>query len=178
MGNKNKTKGKEMKRKKQNTLYLTRGALIAALYVVMTMIASMMGLSSGAIQFRISEALCILPIFMPEAIPGLFIGCMLSNILAGGVFWDVVFGSLATLIGAFGAYLLRRLPERFMWVATVPTILANMIIVPPVLMIAYGVPDSFIYLALTVGLGEVVCAGFMGSGLYYLLKRNNLQWLK
>ena len=79
-----------MKRKKQNTRYLTRGALIAALYVVMTMIASMMGLSSGVIQFRISEALCILPIFMPEAIPGLFIGCMISNILAGGVFWDVV----------------------------------------------------------------------------------------
>ena len=167
-----------MKRKKQNTRYLTRGALIAALYVVMTMIASMMGLSSGVIQFRISEALCILPIFMPEAIPGLFIGCMISNILAGGVFWDVVFGSLATLIGAYGAYLLRRLPEKFMWVATIPTILANMIIVPPVLTIAYGVPDSFIYLAFTVGLGEVVCAGLGGSGLYYLLKRNNLQWLK
>ena len=167
-----------MKKTKQNTLYLTRGALIAALYVVMTMIASMMGLSSGAIQFRISEALCILPIFFPEAVPGLFIGCMISNILAGGVFWDVVFGSLATLIGAFGAYLLRHLPEKFMWVATIPTIVANMIIVPPVLMLAYGVPDSFFYLAFTVGLGEVVCAGFGGSGLYYLLKRNNLQWLK
>ena len=167
-----------MKRTKQNTLYLTRGALIAALYVVLTQLASMMGLSSGVIQLRFSEALCILPIFMPEAIPGLFIGCLISNILAGGVFWDVVFGSIATLIGAFGAYLLRKMPEKFMWVATLPTVISNMLIVPPVLMYAYGVPDSFGFLALTVGIGEIICAGIGGSGLYYLLKRNNLQWLK
>ena len=167
-----------MKRTKQNTLYLTRGALIAALYVVLTQLASMMGLSSGVIQLRFSEALCILPIFMPEAIPGLFIGCLISNILAGGVFWDVVFGSIATLIGAFGAYLLRKMPEKFMWVATIPTVISNMLIVPPVLMYAYGVTDSFGFLAMTVGIGEIICAGIGGSGLYYLLKRNNLQWLK
>lgn len=167
-----------MKRTKQNTLYLTRGALIAALYVVLTQLASMMGLSSGVIQLRFSEALCILPIFMPEAIPGLFIGCLISNILAGGVFWDVVFGSIATLIGAFGAYLLRKMPEKFMWVATLPTVISNMLIVPPVLMYAYGVTDSFGFLAMTVGIGEIICAGIGGSGLYYLLKRNNLQWLK
>jgi uncharacterized membrane protein len=148
------------------------------MYVVLTYLTGLMGLASGVIQFRISEALCVLPIFFPAAIPGLFIGCLISNLITGCLPWDVVFGSLATLIGAYGAFLLRRLPEKYMWVATIPTILANMIIVPPVLMLAYGVPDSFIYLALTVGLGEVVCAGFGGSGLYYLLKRNNLQWLK
>ena len=170
MGNKNKTKGKEMKRKKQNTLYLTRGALIAALYVVMTMIASMMGLSSGAIQFRISEALCILPIFMPEAIPGLFIGCILSNIVSGCILWDIIFGSIATLIGAVGAYLLRNLPTKFKWVATLPNLISNMIIVPFILMYAYGVKDGFFLLSLSVGIGEAVCGVIGGTLLYYSVK--------
>ena len=93
-------------KKKNLTIYTTRGALIAAIYVALTAIASAVGLSSGAIQFRISEALCILPIFMPEAVPGLFIGCLISNVLSGCVVWDVIFGSLATLIGASLYYLL------------------------------------------------------------------------
>ena len=163
---------------KEITRYTTRGALIGAMYVVLTLLASAMGLSSGVIQFRFSEALCILPIFMPEAIPGLFIGCFISNLLAGGVIWDVVFGSVATLIGALGAYYLRRLPEKFKWAATLPTVLANMIIVPFVLIYAYGAPDSYAFLMLTVGIGEIVCAGFGGTGLYYLLKKTATKYLK
>ena len=90
-----------MKNTKQITLYTTRGALIAALYVVLTLLASVMGLSSGVIQFRFSEALCILPLFFPEAVPGLFIGCLISNLMSPNVvIWDIIFGSLATLIGA------------------------------------------------------------------------------
>ena len=161
-----------MKDTKKLTLYTTRGALIAALYVVITELATLMGLSSGVIQFRISEALCILPIFFPEAVPGLFIGCILSNMLVPGVvIWDIIFGSIATLIGALGARLLRTLPEKHKWVATLPTVLANMIIVPFVLIYAYGVPDSYLFLMLTVGIGELVCAGAGGSALYYVLKR-------
>ena len=91
---------------------------------------------------------------------------------------DVIFGSLATLIGAFGARALRSVPEKYKWVATLPTILANMIIVPLVLIYAYGAPDSYLYLMLTVGIGEVVCAGAGGSALYYLLKRYENQLLK
>ena len=163
---------------KQLTRYTTRGALIAAMYVVLTWLASMMGLSSGVIQFRFSEALCILPVFMPEAIPGLFIGCLISNIIAGGVVWDVVFGSIATLIGAIGARLLMKLPEKLKWAVTIPTVLANMVIVPLVLIYAYGAPDSYAYLMLTVGIGEIACAGFGGAGLYYLLKKTNLKYLK
>ena len=98
---------------KKIALYTARGALIGALYVVLTLVSALFGLSSGVIQFRISEALCVLPIFMPEAIPGLFIGCIVSNLIAGGVFWDIVFGSIATLIGAILARLLRKLPEKF-----------------------------------------------------------------
>ena len=86
--------------RKKSTLYLTRGALVTALYVALTYLATLFGLSSGVIQFRFSEALCVLPIFMPEAVLGLTVGCLLSNIISGCVIWDIIFGTLATLIGA------------------------------------------------------------------------------
>ncbi len=159
-------------KRKNLTLYLTRGAIIAALYVVFTWLSAIFGISSGIIQFRISEALCILPIFFPDAVPGLFIGCLLSNLLTGCVFWDIVFGSLATLIGALGAYALRKLPNALMWLTTLPTIAANVIIVPFVIRYAYGAPDAHWFIALTVGIGELVCAGFGGSALYYLLRHS------
>ena len=156
-----------------STRNLTRGALIAALYVGLTYVSTIFGLSSGAIQFRLAEVLCILPIFMIEAIPGLFIGCILSNIIAGCVLWDIIFGSIATLIGAIGAYLLRRVPTKFKWVATLPTLIANMVIVPFVLIYAYvGVSDSYLFLMATVGLGEFVCATIGGSALYYIFKKH------
>ena len=167
-----------MKTRREITLYTTRGALIAALYVVMTMVATALGLSSGVIQFRFSEVLCILPLFFPEAVPGLFLGCLISNLLSDCQFWDIIFGSLATLIGALGARLLCKLPEKFKWVCTVPTILANMIIIPFVLQLVYNAPDTYIFLMITVGIGEIVCAGFGGTALYYMLKRSNVNRLK
>ena len=168
-----------MKDTKKITLYTTRAAVIAALYVILTELATLVGLSSGVIQFRISEALCILPLFLPEAIPGLFIGCIISNLLVPGVaIWDVIFGSLATLIGAIGARMLRVLPEKYKWAATLPTIFANMIIVPAVLILAYGTPDSYFFLMMTVGVGEIVCAGCGGSALYYILRKYTKSWLK
>lgn len=167
-----------MKSTRKFTIYTTRGALIAALYVVLTLLSSTVGLSSGVIQFRISEALCILPLFFPEAVPGLFVGCLISNLIAGGNVWDIIFGSIATLIGAYGARIMRDIPEKHKWVVTLPTILANIIIVPLVLIFAYGAPDSYFFLMTTVGIGEIVCAGFGGVGLYYLMKKHEKQWLK
>lgn len=158
--------------KKYTTLYLTRGALIAALYVSLTYASSLFGLSSGAIQFRLSEMLCILPVFMPEAVVGLTLGCLIANLLTGAVVWDIIFGSLATLMGAVGARLLSKLPDKFLWAATVPTVISNTVIVPFVLIYAYGAPDAYPYLMLTVGVGEVVCAGFLGSLLCYALKKS------
>lgn len=158
-----------MKRRK-SAVYLTRGALIAALYVALTYVTNLLGLANGAIQFRVSEALCILPIFMPEAVPGLFIGCLISNLITSFNVFDVIFGSLATLIGAFGALLLRKLPGKLLWIATLPTILANILIVPPVLIFAYGVEDAYLWLVLTVGIGELVCAGIGGTILGHALK--------
>ncbi|MBO7304949.1 MAG: QueT transporter family protein [Clostridia bacterium] len=157
--------------KKKATLRLTRAALIAALYVALTYVSAAFSLSSGAIQFRLSEMLCILPIFMPEAVVGLTLGCLLANLLTGCVLWDIIFGAVATFIGAIGARLLRKLPEKLKFIATVPTVFANAIIVPFVLMYAYGAPGSYFYFALTVGIGEVVCASVLGTVIYYPLKK-------
>jgi len=148
--------------------YLAQAGIIAALYVVFTLIANAAGLASGVIQVRISEALTVLPFFTPAAIPGLFIGCLLSNILGGCVIWDIIFGSIATLLGALGTYAIRKkLPD---WCAAIPPIIANTLIVPFVLAYAYEVPDSIPYLMLTVGAGEVISCGILGILLLKLLK--------
>lgn len=156
-------------KRNNKALFITHAAIIAALYVVLTYFASMLGLSNGAIQIRFSEALTILPYFTPAAIPGLFIGCIISNLLAGAIVWDVVFGSLATLIGAVFTYLLRK---KTRWLAPLPPIAANTIIVPLVLSYAYGVPDGLPYLALTVGIGEVISCGILGMLLLKCLEKH------
>ena len=153
----------------KDVLFITRAALTASLYVALTYLASIFGLSSGVIQFRISEMLCILPMFFPGAIAGLTLGCALANLLCGAFLWDIVFGSVATFIGAVAARFLRKVPKKLAFIATIPTILANAIIVPFVLIYTYGVTDGYFFLMLTVGIGEVVCAGIGGTILYYSL---------
>ena len=153
---------------KEKTLYLTRAALIAAFYVILTFLSQIFGLASGAIQFRLSESLTCMPLFYREAIPGLAVGCVLANILTGCALWDIIFGSIATLIGALGTYYIgRKKPV----LGPVFPILANMIIVPLVLQFVYGAPDSYWYLMVTVGLGEIVCCGLLGGLLYKAYKR-------
>ena len=75
----------------KKVLFAVQAAMIAALYVVLTYITNLLGLASGTIQVRFSEALCILPVFTPAAIPGLFIGCLISNLITGGIIWDIIF---------------------------------------------------------------------------------------
>ncbi len=152
-------------------LDLTQGAMIAALYVVLTFIANLAGLASGVIQVRLSEALTILPVFTAAAVPGLAIGCVLANLLTGCAIWDVVFGSLATLIGAVGTRLLRGQSPVL---AVLPPILSNIIIVPLVLQRVYGVEDAYWYLAMTVGAGEIISCGVLGLLLYRSLKNTKI----
>lgn len=147
-------------------LYVTQAGLIAALYTVLTVFVGAFGLASGAVQFRISEALCVLPFFTPAAIPGLTVGCLISNLATGCIWQDVVFGTLATLIGAVGARLLRRLP----WLIPAPTVIANTVIVPFVLAYAYGFEGGLAYFMLTVGIGEVLSAYICGLVLFFALK--------
>ena len=155
---------------KQNTTRtLTQGAVIAALYVALTYLASLLGLSSGVIQVRLSATLCILPIFLPAAVPGLAVGCLLANALTGAVVMDIILGPVATLAGAIGTWLLRSHPR----LAVLPPILANVIIVPWVLRYGYGMPDAIWYMMLTVGAGEVVSVGFLGTALYEALRRHH-----
>jgi uncharacterized membrane protein len=144
---------------KKSTLFLVRAAVIAALYVVLTWLSALVGLSSGAIQFRLSEALCVLPVFTAAAVPGLAVGCLLANLLTGAVVWDVIFGSLATLLGALGAYAMRW----WKYLAPIPTVAANVLIVPFVLRYAYSLEGTVPLFMLTVGIGEAVTCGGLGT---------------
>ena len=146
--------------KNNKAIFITRAAAVAALYTVLTLTAGAFGLANGAIQLRISEALTILPYFTPAAIPGLFVGCIISNILTGCVIWDIIFGSLATLIGAIGTYYLGHKVSK--WLSPVPPILANTLITPFVLTFAYGAEEGIPFLMLTVGAGEVLSCGVLG----------------
>lgn len=152
---------------KQKIFFITQAAIIAALYVVITYIVNLFGLANGAVQLRLSEALTILPVFTPAAIPGIAIGCFLSNILTGCAFYDIVFGSLASLIGAVGTYLLRKIK----WLAPIPPIAANTLIIPWVLLLVYQVPGTLPYHMLTVGIGEVLSCGVCGLILLSVLNR-------
>ena len=163
-----------MNMRNKNVSFLTRAAMIAAIYVILTFLANAFGLANYAVQVRFSEALTILPYFTPAAIPGLFIGCLLSNILTGCALPDIIFGSLATLLGALGTYTLRKRK----WLAPVSPIIANTIIVPLVLIYGYGlmieglsVLQCFGYYCLTVGAGEVISCGILGMILLFALEK-------
>ena len=153
--------------KSKKLVFICQAAVIAALYVVLTYVFS--AFASGVIQVRVSEALTILPAFTPAAIPGLVIGCLLSNTLTGCVLLDIIFGSVATLIGALGSYALRR----HKWLVPIPPIVSNMIIVPFVLRYAYGATDAFPFMIATVGAGEIISCYLLGMLLYGALKKMN-----
>ena len=157
-----------MKQANTKIRMMTYGALIAALYVALTYLAAVLGLGSGAIQIRFSEALTVLPIivpasYVPGTVAGLFIGCILANTLTGAIVWDIVFGSIATLLGALGTWQLRRLGRVGIALAWLPPTLANTLIVPLVLQKAYGLEDAYWFLALTVCIGELLSCGVLGG---------------
>lgn len=151
----------------KKVLFITRASMIAALYVVLSLAANALGLANYAIQVRFSEALTILPYFTSAAIPGLSAGCAISNLIMGCMPLDVLFGSLATLIGAVGTYLLRK----FKWLVPLPPILANVGIVPFVLAYVYCFEGSVPYFMLTVGAGEVISCGVLGMILFGILHK-------
>ncbi len=167
---------------RKKILYITYAAAIAAIYVVLTLIASALGLANYAIQIRFSEALTILPFFTSAAIPGLFIGCILANILTGALPFDVVFGSIATLIGAIGTYYLcgkaqnssqNSVIKKFL--APLPPIISNTLIIPFILAYVYKFEGSIPYFMITVGAGEIISCGILGLILLDTLKRRRSQ---
>ncbi len=149
----------------KKTLFLTEAAVIAAIYTVL--VVAFQPISFGPIQFRIAEALTILPFFSPAAIPGVTIGCFLSALFTGADVLDMIFGSMATLIAAFLSYKLRR--HRFL--VPIPPIVANALIIPWVLRFAYDIPDAIPYMMLTVGIGEFLAVGLLGMLLLFALDK-------
>lgn len=147
------------------TQFLSYGALLAAIYTVITYLT--IPISFGPVQFRVSEALCILPVFSKAAVPGLFVGCFLANFMAGAAPMDVVFGSLATLFGAIGTYRLRKTGL----LAALPPIVSNALVIPFVLRFAYGANELIPFMMLTVGIGEVISVGVLGNILRFALQR-------
>ncbi len=156
-----------MQKNTNKIIFICQAAMIAALYVVMTYAINAFNLASGAIQVRVSEALTILPFFTPAAIPGLVIGWFIANLSTGAVILDVIFGTLATLLGALGTYALRK----YKWLAPLPPIISNTIIVPWVLRFAYGIDSAIPYMMLTVGIGEVLSCGILGMLLLFALRK-------
>ena len=138
-----------MKQTKSSALELAQGGIIAALYVVLTLVFA--PISFGEAQLRVAEALTILPMFTSAAVPGLFVGCVIANMLGGAVLWDIIFGSLATFFGALGSYFLRK--KR--WLVPLPPILSNTVVIPFVLKYAYGIDLPLPMLMLYILLGEI-----------------------
>ncbi|MDY4126611.1 MAG: QueT transporter family protein [Lachnospiraceae bacterium] len=153
--------------KDQRIKLICQGGIIAALYLALTLLANALGLANYAVQVRFSESLTILPYFTPAAVPGLFVGCLLSNILTGCALPDIIFGSLATLIGAVSTYMLRNKSK---WLAPLPAIVSNAIIVPFVLLYAYGIEPLW-FSFVTVTLGELISCGVLGMLLLNALRK-------
>ena len=142
--------------------YLSAAGMIAAIYTVLTCIVGAFNLAGGAIQLRISEAMCILPAFLPAAIPGLTLGCLLSNFLLGALWQDILFGTLATLIGAVGARMLRRTSP---YLIPIPTVVSNTLIIPPLLSWVYHAEQALPWLFVSIGVGEFLSAWVLGVAL-------------
>lgn len=182
--------------KNSKALFLAHAAMIAALYVVLTYLANALGLANYAIQVRFSEALTILPMFTPAAIPGLFVGCLLSNLLTGCDILDIIFGSLTTLVAAFLTYGIRRMgmkkindevtgkprlvestedgktPAFKKFLAPIPPTVLNMLVVPFILAYVYQLEGTIPFFMLTVGAGELISCGILGILLYLALQKN------
>ena len=159
-----------MKEKKFNAKFMAQGAIIAALYAALTILFA--PISYGAVQVRMSEAFTILPLFTPAAIPGLFIGCLLANILGGAIVWDIIFGSIATLIGAALGYLLRF--NR--WLVPIPTIVSNSVIIPFILKYGYAIDMPIGLLIVYIAIGEIIGCYLLGELLgSAILRRGDLR---
>lgn len=162
----------KQKTSRELILRLTRGGVIAAIYAALTLVFA--PVSFGAVQFRISEALCVLPVFFPEAVLGLFIGCIIANIFSPNIIIaDMIFGSLATLIAAL---ITKKIKSK--WLVPLPSVLVNALIVGVVITFsmssdigssAFAV--TYLYNIMTVGIGQLVVCYAGGIPLMSLLSK-------
>ena len=149
---------------RKRLVYICEAGVIGALYTVLTLLIGPFG--NAVVQCRVSEALCVLPFFTPAAIPGLTFGCLISNLFTG-VWQDVIFGTLTTLIGAIGARLVRKI----VWLVPLPTVLSNTVIIPHVLAYAYHATEGIPFLMFSIGMGEIVSVYVLGLPLLFILQK-------
>lgn len=154
--------------KKISTRFIAEAGIIAALYTALCLLFA--PFSFSVFQVRIAEALCILPYFTPAAIPGLTIGCLISNIIGSGNIFDIVFGTLATLLGALGSYALRR--NRYL--VALPPVVSNTLIIPFVLKYAFAAEETVPFIMCTIAVGEILAVGVLGTALLLALSRTPL----
>lgn len=173
---------------KKTVRFITMSAVIAALYTVLTILTNFIPPIGGVFQFRIAEALCVLPMFTPAAVPGLILGCFLTNVITGAGIYDVIFGTLATAVGAVLTYLIcyrkkdrdAHFPLRAI-IAPIPAILANALLIPYVILKVSELPITFadyFPLVLEVGFGELICAGVFGVVLAFAMRAHNKKIFK
>ncbi len=161
--------------KNKKTLFTTKAALIAALYVILTAVSAVFHLDRGVIQLRLSEALTVLPIFTPAAIPGLFVGCLISNASFGAAPLDTLFGAIATLLGAVGTYYIGKISK---YLAPIPPIVANTVAIPLILKYVYSLSGGLPFFALTVFIGEFIACGILGTVLVRFLPKPLVEEMK
>mgnify|MGYP000951941658 CR=1 FL=1 len=173
-----------MNQQSSHTLYLAKGAVIAAAYAVLTWLAALAGIAYGPVQFRFSEALTVLPVFTSAAVPGLTLGCLLANIMSGYGIYDMVFGTLATFLSALLTRALRRVRFRGIPVlAPLPPVLVNAAVIGlEITVVSSGKlnlswfqdPNWVLFWAnaLSVGLGELVICYGLGLPLIILIEKN------
>ena len=155
-----------MKRNWFSVRSLCLSSIIAALYAALTL--GFQAISYGAVQFRVSEAMTLLPILFPEAVPGLTVGCLISNLFnpMGATIYDIVFGTFATFLAAFLTWRIRK----SLWLRALPPVVCNAVIVGMVLTYAYGIDMLWVNM-LTVGLGEAVVCYMLGLPLIRVLRK-------
>lgn len=151
--------------KSKTSAFWVQAAVIGSLYAALTLLLS--PISYGVMQVRLSEALIVLAMFTPAAIPGLTIGCFFANFLGPNGIMDAIIGSMATLLGAVGTYKLRK----SFYLAPLPTVIANALIIGAMLYYVYGVPFSLPACILWVGLGELISCYCAGLPLAKLLQK-------
>lgn len=160
----------------KKTLFLTKAAVIAALYAVFTLLGAAFGISYGSVQLRFSEALCVLPLFTPAAVPGLAVGCFAANIFSSVSPFDMLFGTLATLLAAMSSRALRNVRiKNYPFCSLLTPVLFNGLTVGAETAFFTSGKSFFAAFAvnfLTVALGEAVVLFTLGSFLYFCIEKN------
>ncbi|MCL2513433.1 MAG: QueT transporter family protein [Oscillospiraceae bacterium] len=164
--------------KNRKILYLTQAGVIAALYFALTWASRFLGIADGAVQFRLSEMLTVLPFFTPAAVPGLAVGCFFSNIGSELGFADVIIGSAASLLAAFATRRMRKMTVKGLpLIPLLPPVLFNAVIVGLELNFFFPPPDktsfliSFLMFAASVGAGQLVVCYGLGLPFFAAVKK-------